>query len=160
MQVFVGSKNQAHDLVKRHDASHLVSILDPGDRLFLTPRLREIQRLHQFFEDVLDEQALNAPTRQHVQELLDWGSQLPQDAVVVVHCFAGISRSTAAALALLVQHHGDVEVAAEKLLEVRPVACPNPIISKFADEILGMNGNLFARSEEIANSKILKILQE
>jgi len=160
MQVFVGSKNQAHDLVKRHDAGHLVSILDPGDRLFLTPRLHQINRLHQFFEDVLDEEVLNAPTREHVQELLDWGAQLPSDAVVVVHCFAGISRSTAAALALLVQHSGDVESSVRQLLEVRPQACPNPVISKFADELLGMKGALFARSEEVANSKILKILQE
>jgi predicted protein tyrosine phosphatase len=61
---------------------------------------------------------------------------------------------------LLVQHHGidKIDECIELLLSVRPHACPNPIIVKFADEQLGCNGELFEKSEAVANAKILKFL--
>jgi len=157
INVFVGSKNQAVRLVKRHNATHWISLLDLGDRQFLPPGMNDVNRLWLNFEDVLKPTDYGAPTKDHVQKILDFTKDIT-DGVVVVNCFAGVSRSTAAALAILHQHHRCIDTSISKLLEVRPQACPNPIISKYADDILGCNGQLFEASETVAKKKILPLL--
>ena len=164
MQVFVTDKAGAHDMVKRAGANALVSLLDPGDRLFLTDRLQQLKRLHLSCEDVLDASDPHAPTLDQVDQLLAFGRQLPVDAVVVVHCFAGVSRSTAAAVALMaqeLQHQGHDDPVGEslrRLLDQRPQSCPNPVISRFADELLGFDGNLHLACEEVAQKKLFKLM--
>ena len=157
-RVFVGSKNQAVRLVKQHNATHWISLLDLGDRQFFPPGMNDVNRLWLNFEDVLRSTDRGAPTRDHVQKILDFTKDLA-DGVVVVNCFAGVSRSTAAALAILFQHHRCVETAVAELLDVRPNACPNPVISKHADDILGCNGRLFDAAEHMAKTRILDILR-
>lgn len=155
--VLVGSKNQAPRLVKQHNATHWISLLDRGDRQFLPPNFDHVNRLWLNCEDVLKPTDWGAPTKEQVQSILDWTENLT-DATIVVNCFAGISRSTATALAILTQHHKCVNKASELLLEVRPFSCPNPVISQFADEILNLNGTLFNASESIAKKRIISIL--
>lgn len=164
MRVLVCDKSKVHDVVNREGATHLISICDPGDSLPLTPILKEMNRLHLTFEDVLDENAFQAPTMEHVERILDFTKDLPDDAVVLVHCFAGVSRSTAAAAAVVAQNllqKGFTDVAERAVAavrEVRPMLCPNPVISKFADDLLGLNGQLFDECEKVANEKILKLM--
>lgn len=161
MKVVVTSKNKVHDEVKRHGATHVISLLDPGDRLFMTPRIANCSRLHLSCEDVLGTADHNAPTLELVERLLEFGRNIPEDAVVVVHCFAGVSRSTAAAAALMAQelklqgHADPVGEALRRLTEQRPEACPNPVISDFADRLLGFDGAFHEACENVANAKML-----
>jgi len=161
MKVFVCSRSAVSRKTSQVGATHVLSLLDPGKKPFLHPHTDRRNWLLLHFEDNLEEHEPNSPTREHVAQILAWGSSLPSDAVVLVHCEAGVSRSTAAALALLVQHRGidKIDECAKLLTDVRPVACPNPIISRFADEQLGCNGKLHERAEQIANDKILAILR-
>lgn len=91
------------------------------------------------------------PTRAHVERILAFGRALPDGARLLVHCMAGISRSTAAALALLVQELslGRADGAAERLLELRPEAHPNLLIAAHADELLGAGGAVLAAARRI-----------
>lgn len=113
-------------------------------------------------DDVIDEEAEFAPSFDQVRQLLEWGKSLPKDAKLLVHCRAGVSRSTSAALALMVQNLGvhRVDQAIEWLVDHRPIACPNPVISKHADRLLGAGGELFAKAERVANAKLLKLYGE
>ena len=88
---------------------------------------------------------------------MDWTGKLPDGSRLLIHCEAGVSRSTAVALAGLVQQHGieNVRQCRERLLGIRPFACPNCLISEFADEILGCGGRLFRESEEIVKQKLI-----
>lgn len=158
MNVFVCQKNKVHDTVKVTGAKHVLSLLDPGDRLYLTPRLQEINHLHLKCEDVLDENAWAAPTREQVQELLEWARCIPDEDTLVVHCFAGVSRSTAAAIAILADRLGNANAAVQRIKSVRPQLCPNPVITKFADEILGLDGKLYEECEKVANYRLLTYL--
>ena len=134
----------------------MLSLLDPGKRPFLHPKTDRNNWLLLHFEDNLIESETNSPTVEHVKKILEWGKSLPEDAVVLVHCEAGVSRSTAAALAILVQYYGNdkIEECIKLLLDVRPIACPNPLITKWADEQLGCNGELHEAAEKVANSKL------
>ena len=157
MKVFVCQRSAVSRKTSQVGATHVLSLLDPGKRPFLHPKTNRKNWLLLHFEDNLDENQPNSPTREHVKQILAWGSTLPDDAVVLVHCEAGVSRSTAAALALLVQHHGNdkIDECIQLLLEVRPVACPNPLITLFADEQLGCNGKLHEKAEAVATAKIV-----
>ncbi|NQU11734.1 dual specificity protein phosphatase family protein [bacterium] len=65
---------------------------------------------------------------------------------LLIHCYAGISRSTATALAILMQVYGQgrEEEAVRHLFRIRPQAAPNPRIVLETDLILGCGGQLVA----------------
>ena len=159
MKVFVCHRSAVSRKTSQVNASHILSLLDPGKRPFLHPKTNPKNWLLLHFEDNLTEQEASSPTREHIARILQWGRSLPDDAVVLVHCEAGISRSSAAALALLVQYHGvdKIDECIQLLLEVRPFACPNPLITLFADEQLGCNGELHEKAEKVANTKIIAL---
>lgn len=65
------------------------------------------------------------------------------DGPTLIHCQAGVSRSTAAGLLLLAVHLPPDEAVAE-LRRIRPTAWPNRRIVGFGDELLGLRGELVA----------------
>lgn len=129
--------------------THVLSLLDPGTpepEAFsaFPPHARE--RL--FFHDVIDEfPGYDAPQRRHVEAVLAFGGTLPATAEgsahVLVHCFMGISRSTAAAAILMAQASaGGEEEAFARLFAVRPRAWPNSRMITLADGLLSRDGAL------------------
>ena len=156
-KVLVCYKSQARNFVLSHSATHWISLLDHDDRHPSMPRLDHVKRLLLNCDDQMQATDPHAPTRDQVQQILDFTRNLT-DATIVVNCFAGVSRSTAAALAILVQHHGSIDHAVDLLRLIRPQAMPNPVISQFADDIMGLDGKLFAAAEKMAKSRVLDII--
>lgn len=81
----------------------------------------------------------------HIRRLLAFGErvQAKPDSHVLVHCHAGISRSTALAAVLLAQHApGREDEAFARVRAVRPQAVPNIHVIQVADEVMGRNGAL------------------
>lgn len=78
---------------------------------------------------------------QHMRRAFEFADEQP-NSPLLIHCWAGRSRSTAVALALLVRglfhaniRHGDwVQQAADQLLEIRPVARPNFLVLRLGLE--------------------------
>ena len=81
------------------------------------------------------------------RELDDAGENLRH---LLVHCHAGISRSTAAMATLLARHTplGEEEGIFARIREIRPIAWPNSRMVDFADDILGRGGRLSAALRE------------
>jgi predicted protein tyrosine phosphatase len=91
------------------------------------------------------------PQRDHVETILGFGQHLFADAEhqhahLLVHCHAGISRSTAAMAILLAQARAgeDEDRVFARIQELRPQAWPNSLMIGFADELLGHEGRLSA----------------
>lgn len=130
----------------RTGVTHIVSILDPdmpepAELVAYPPHARLTLRFHDI---IAPRPGMVAPEREHVDALLDFGRQHP--ALVLVHCHAGISRSTAAAAALLLQadpQAGD-DAALAQMMQIRPQAWPNSRIVALADALLGRGGRLNA----------------
>ncbi len=140
------------------DVGGIVSIADPyaGKRPPRTGFDRVPYRLSLSFDDV------ESPTHDYyvppdlndVRQLLAFGSKYDADAAslsvaekrLVVHCHAGVSRSTAAALAIVAQRLGPgMEEAAMQLVAVCTESgrCdPNALIVRYADELLERDGAL------------------
>ena len=85
------------------------------------------------------------PTMEHVQEFLDFAKNWDRQGPMFVHCYAGVSRSTAAALAILCQYNpGREGEAAQALRRAAPHAKPNTRIIAIADRLLGLDNRLVA----------------
>lgn len=135
---------------ERAHITHMLSILDPEakDPDFY-PLSEPKHRLTLRFHDViLPHPDLTLPNKGHVEEVLAFGRTLPDSdpAHILIHCHMGISRSTAAATALLLQARpalSDDEALAQ-IRSIRPQAWPNSLMIRFADELLGRGGRLTA----------------
>lgn len=161
MELFICGIEKVPGMIHRHGISYVLSLLRGRERndLVLPPDFNRDNWLCLDMDDVINPDAEFAPSLDQVGQILRWGKSLPVDARVLVHCRAGVSRSTSAALALMVQQIGvhRIDQAIEWLVDHRPIACPNPVISRYADQLLGAGGALFAKAERVANDKLLSL---
>jgi predicted protein tyrosine phosphatase len=97
-----------------------------------------------------------APNERHVADLIEfaqaWGGRGP----VVIHCWAGISRSTAAALIALYALNPDVpeQLIAAQLREASPTAYPNRLLIRLADAALGRTGRMVEAVDSIGRGLV------
>jgi len=129
--------------------THLVSVLDPD---YPEPeslaRLSPTHRLQLRFHDTIDVRPGQILVEiEQIQQVLAFGRDLPPaDGHLLVHCHAGISRSTAFTILLLAQalpETASEDIVAE-IVRIRPRTWPNLRIIELGDAILGRNGSLIA----------------
>jgi predicted protein tyrosine phosphatase len=128
--------------------THVLSILDPDHPIpeaFGT--FGEHEKLELRFHDNIDPRpGETMPTEDHVAALLAFGRDLmaepPQDAHLLVHCHAGISRSTASMALILAQHRPDLSAEAilAEVLRIRGKAWPNLRMLEMGDAMLRRGG--------------------
>jgi predicted protein tyrosine phosphatase len=130
--------------------THLLSIMDPDTPdPFVFADIPPERRLTLRFHDViLPHPDYVRPECADMEKVLAFGRTLPDGdpAHLLVHCHMGISRSTAAAAALLLQAHphmGEDEVL-KHVQAIRPRAWPNSVMIGHADQLLGREGRLLA----------------
>lgn len=90
------------------------------------------------------------PEQNDVESILEFGRSLANpidgdaEKHLLVHCHAGISRSTAAMATLMAQLHPDQDEDGifDRLVELRPKAWPNSRMIGFADHLLSTEGRL------------------
>ena len=78
-----------------------------------------------------------APKLEHVQKIVDFAKDIGPDDKVLVNCHAGVSRSVATAIGILVQHGMDPVDAILHCKEIRPQMWPNDLITSYFSEVLG-----------------------
>jgi predicted protein tyrosine phosphatase len=132
--------------------THVLSILDPdAPEPPAFGSFGEHSRVELRFNDVIEEFPDRVvPGIQHVQDILALGRDLtaspPADAHLLVHCHAGVSRSTAAMTLILAQACPDrsgTEIIHE-VLRIRSRAWPNLRIIELGDKLLGREGDLIS----------------
>jgi predicted protein tyrosine phosphatase len=102
------------------------------------------------FHDIDDPHLPTPPRRRHVREGLLFARQ-HAGRRMLIHCYAGVSRSTALAYAILIDHHGaigDERRMLDRLVEIRPQACPNRLVVRYADQLLGCRGRMIRAVDE------------
>ena len=140
------------DTVARSKASHLLTWLQ-DEIIVETPRLILPERHIRFHIHDISEPLPGyvQPGREHIDQLiefaLDWGGRGP----IVVHCWAGISRSTAAAYTALCAINPEASEAliATRLRQASPTAYPNRLMIRLADAALGRDGRMVRAVEAI-----------
>jgi predicted protein tyrosine phosphatase len=140
------------DTVARSKASHLLTWLQ-DEIVVETPRLILPERHIRFHIHDISEPLPGyvQPGREHIDQLiefaLDWGGRGP----IVVHCWAGISRSTAAAYTALcaINPEASEGLIATRLRQASPTAYPNRLMIRLADAALGRDGRMVRAVEAI-----------
>ena len=95
------------------------------------------------FDDVTDPRYSDAPRLEQIKRIVEWGAK--QEGSLLVHCHAGISRSTACAWGIAIAKGFDAKEALETLAEMHPdeggwgqrTFRPNPLIVKHLETIFG-----------------------
>jgi predicted protein tyrosine phosphatase len=150
--IHVCSLARLHETVEDTGARHVVSLL--GDEMTIVrpsgvaPENHLWLRLHDISAP-LDGYII--PGEAHIAELLQFVRGWDRGAPLVVHCFAGISRSTASAFASVcaLNPHRDETSIAQALRSASPTATPNIRIVSIADKLLGRDGRMVAAIETI-----------
>jgi predicted protein tyrosine phosphatase len=129
--------------------THVLSILDPGwpdpDAFAdFAPHRREALRFHDVIAPV---GGAILPTKKDVAQLLEFGREVMAagpNAHLLIHCHAGISRSTAAAALLLAQTdpaRDPADIFAE-IGRLRPRAWPNLLLLEYGEAALARHGEI------------------
>ncbi len=137
--------------------SSLVSICDPGQPSLSGPLLPDhILRL-EFYDTLIPSDPLG-PTADDVGRVLEFAPEARAlGGLCLVHCQAGISRSTATAVLMFASWFGPgrEEEAAQAVLRRVPHAMPNPLLISLGDAQLGRHGALQAAVDEIFVSLLM-----
>jgi len=144
--------------------SHVLSILDPG---WPVPEAFGVfgahRKLELRFHDVIEQDVhgMLPPREAHVAEFLAFGRGLMTGSTagthLLVHCHAGVSRSTAALALMLAQARPQVPAIDifREVLQIRPQAWPNLRIIEMGDRLLQRNGDLVAAVHELYRAKLV-----
>jgi predicted protein tyrosine phosphatase len=140
------------DELDRHSArgvTHVLSILDPEwpePEAFWAFEAHARTTLH--FHDAIEPgPGVVLPRAADVEAILAFGRDIGDDlGHLLIHCHAGISRSTAAMAMILAQAfpREDEDAIVDRLARIRPQAWPNFRMIAFADERLARKGRLNA----------------
>ena len=129
------------------EITYLVSIGDGDDPL---PEGYEnaARRLRWLIADVVTEEGA---TEHDIQRIVNLAEQLRSESgTLLIHCEAGISRSTATALIMYTcwLGRGREEEAMQRVMAQRPFSCPNRRMVALADKLLALNGRLLRARDQ------------
>jgi predicted protein tyrosine phosphatase len=146
-RVYVCSMTRVVETVRDSGARSLVTILTAGASLVRPLEIAPEKHLRIAVSDI------EAPKEGHVlagdghiEKLLAFFGDWDRRAPLVIHCYAGVSRSPAAAFVAacaLAPHRCELELAQE-LRRVSPTATPNRRMVELADRRLGRQGRMSA----------------
>lgn len=121
--------------------SHVLSLISPDAAL---PVIASSQHLVLRFNDIAGStKGLTEPSRADIEKLIAFAGTWRGPAPFLVHCWAGISRSPAAAYIIAcARKAGTEQDLARALRHASPQATPNPLIIALADDILNRSGRM------------------
>jgi len=150
--VHVCSLARLYATVDETGARHIVTLLRLTDRVERPAHIAPENHLVLAIDDITAPlEGYTAPGEEHVQRLIHFVGKWDRAAPMVVHCYAGISRSTAGAyVAACALNPGrdELEIAWE-IRRASPTAQPNSAIVSIADRLLRRDGRMVKAIETI-----------
>lgn len=145
--IYVCSLARLHTTVAATGARHIVSLVAREDAvsrpIAVAPENHLWLQLHDISEPL---EGHVTPESEHVEQLIAFVRRWGRDTPMVVHCYAGISRSTAAAFVAVcaLNPPGSEQAIAQALRRASPTATPNARIVALGDSLLGRQGRMIA----------------
>jgi predicted protein tyrosine phosphatase len=156
--ILVSPLSAVERTIEAQHPSHLITLLSPEHMIETPPQIAPERHLKLAVHDVVEEMAgSESPASGHIVRLLDFAQGWKADAPLLVHCWAGVSRSTAAAYILLCERIGpDRELEIAYLLRrLAPHAYPNALMIRHADTLLQRDGRMIAAIASIGRGEIV-----
>ena len=146
------------ETVKATGASHIMTVMAKVDQVQRPASVLEINHLRVQVDDITEHMdGFVAPCETHIEQILNFVRSWDRHAPMVVHCFAGISRSTASAFAAacMLNPHRDEIAIARQIRTASPIAQPNRLIVSLADQALGREGRMLRALDEIGPAAMM-----
>ena len=155
--IHVCSLSRLQETVDETGARHVVSLLGDETRVEcpsgVAPENHLWLRLHDIAAPL---DGYIVPEERHLADLFDFVRGWDRRAPLIVHCFAGISRSTASAFAAVCALNPlrSEDSIAQALRHASPTATPNSRIVSLADRLLARDGRMVAAIEAIGRGAL------
>jgi predicted protein tyrosine phosphatase len=157
-RIIVTPLSAVETAMRSHSPSHLVTLLSPEHMVDIHPEFGAARHLRLGVQDIVDSAAGDTPPAEHhILQLLEFGRGWNAGpAPLLVHCWAGISRSTAAAYILACDIAGPgMEATLARILRERAAhAAPNRLMVQIGDELLGRGGKMVDAVDTIGRGSI------
>jgi predicted protein tyrosine phosphatase len=140
------------ETVRLTGASHVLTVMANVEQVLRPHSVLAANHLKVSMDDITEQlDGFVAPSELHIEKVLSFVRGWDRNAPMVVHCYAGISRSTASAFAavcLLNPHRDEIEIA-KQIRAASPIASPNRLIVSLADKALGRDGRMLRALDEM-----------
>ena len=146
------------ETVKATGASHILTVMAKVDQVQRPASVLEINHLRVQVDDITEHMdGFVVPCETHIEQILNFVRNWDRSAPMVVHCFAGISRSTASAFAAacMLNPHRDEIAIARQIRAASPIAQPNRLIVSLADKALGRDGRMLRALDEMGPGSMI-----
>jgi predicted protein tyrosine phosphatase len=157
MTLIICSLARLPDVIADKRPSHVMSLLSPDLMIEPLAHLPSERHLRLTVHDIHEPTpGMIAPDEAMVASLLRFGRGWDAERPMVVHCLAGVSRSSAAALAIACDRNpavAEIEIA----LRLRALGAhifPNRRITALADAMLERDGRLIAAVEAMGGDDL------
>lgn len=150
--IHVCSLSRLYATVEETRARHVVTLLRLIDRVQWPQHIVPANHLVLAVDDIVSPaDGYTAPAEEHVGRLIDFVGGWDRTTPMVVHCFAGISRSSGAAFvaACSLNPRRDELQIAQAIRAASRTAQPNARIVSIADRLLDRNGRMIRAVESI-----------
>lgn len=143
--IHVCSLAKIEDTVRETGARSLITLINVDTPVTRPAAIATERHLFLSMSDIVEPlEGHFAPQSDHIHELLDFIQHWDRRQPLLIHCFAGVSRSTAAAFitaCALLPERDENELA--QLIRARsPTATPNARLVALADQALGRDGRM------------------
>jgi predicted protein tyrosine phosphatase len=156
--IHVCSLARLPDTVVRTGARHVVSLLSSEADLTRPNEIAPENHLWLQLHDINEPQdGFVLPQPEHVERLIAFVQRWPREAPMIVHCFAGVSRSSAAAFVAVcaLNPTSNERIIAAALRRASPTAAPNLRIVAIADDLLARQGRMIKAVKAIGAGIVL-----
>jgi predicted protein tyrosine phosphatase len=146
------------DTVRATGASHILTVMANVDQVQRPASVLEANHLRVQVDDITEQMdGFVAPSEAHIEKVLNFVRGWDRGAPMVVHCYAGISRSTASAFAAVcaLNPHRDEIAIARQIRAASPIASPNRLIVSLADKVLGRDGRMLRALDEMGPGSMM-----
>ena len=140
--IIVAPLHEVDEAVQLWRPSHMIGLASPGSEV--AGPVEGVQRLQLTFHDIVEPQpGLQPVTEYDVEQLLAFGRSWSRTAPLLIQCWAGVSRSTGAAFAIVcLLSSSNEDQIARALRLAAPFATPNRRLVALADAALGRQGRM------------------
>ena len=146
------------EIVRATGASHVLTVMANVEQVQRPVSVLAANHLKIAVDDITEQMdGFTAPCESHVEKVLAFVRGWDRAAPMVVHCYAGISRSTASAFAAacLLNPQKDELAIARQIRAASPIAAPNRLIVGLADKLLGRDGRMLRALDEMGPGSMM-----
>lgn len=143
--IYVCSLADLAATVASSGASHILTVMGKVEKAQRPANVLEANHLKIAMDDIVeDADGFSVPSAAHVEQALAFVRKWDRAAPLVIHCYAGISRSTASAFMALcaLNPTRDESEIAWRIRAASPCASPNRLIVTLADQALQRDGRM------------------